>query len=642
MASPALKLPQTLDQALTAYRSGQFIEAETICQEIVLARPDFFDALYVLAVVEAMLGKHDLALANYDRALALQPAHAEALSNRGNTLKALQRYDEALASFDCALVLQPGYATALINRGAVLYDLRRYEEALENYERALTLRPDSVDALYNSGGVLHELKRYDEAIASYDRALVLRPDLAEAHANRANSLNELKRFDEALSGLDRALALRPNIVEAILNRGNTLNSLKRYDEALATYDRALALHPGHAGVHYNRGTTLHEMKRYEEALTSYDHAVSLQPNYPQALSNRGAALYELIRHKEALASYDRAIGLQPDFPEAHWNAASLCLLTGNFGRGWAEYEWRWQYEAMALAKRNFAQPLWRGEAIDGQAILLYGEQGLGDAIQFCRYASLVAARGGKVILEVDKRLQELVAGVAGVTQVKSRGDAFPNFDWHCPLLSLPLVFGTQLDTIPSAASYLGASPRKLAGWSDLLGAKNRCRVGLVWSGNAAHKRDQNRSMGLSTLLPILDANATFISLQKDIRPADAALLGQRGDIVQFPDKLVDFSDTAALMAHLDLIISVDTSTAHLAGALGRPVWILLPYLPDWRWLLDRDTSPWYPSARLFRQDETRAWESVVVRVRAALSDFIDGQRLRNKAAPEQIAPGLLK
>ena len=623
MASPALKLPQTLDEALAAYRAGQFAKAEKICQQIIETRQDFFDAVYVLAVVQAMLAKHDLALANYDAALALQPQHAEALSNRGNTLKALKRYDEALDSYDRALSLQPNYVAALINRGAALYDLKRYNEALRSYDRALALRPDAVDALYNRGGVLHELKRYDEAVASYDRALTLRPDLAEAHANRANALNELKRFDEALAGFDRALVLRANLVDAIFNSGNALNSLKRYDEALAAYDRTLALQPGHAGAHYNRGTTLHEIRRYEEALTSYDRALALQPDFPQALSNRGATLYELRRHGEALASYDRAIALQPDFPEAHWNAASLRLLTGDFARGWVEYEWRWKYEAMALAKRNFTQPLWRGEALNGQTILLHAEQGLGDAIQFSRYAPLVAARGGRVILEVHRQLHDLMTSVSGVTQVMSRDDALPNFDWHCPLLSLPLAFGTQLETIPSSTPYLSAPPQKAADLGIRLGVKNRCRVGIIWSGNPAHKRDQNRSVPLSAFLPILDTDATFISLQKDVRPADAAVLGQRSDIVQFSDNLVDFSATAALMAQLDLIISVDTSTAHLAGALGHPVWILLPYLPDWRWLLDRDTSPWYPTARLFRQDETRAWEGVLVRVRQALSDFIN-------------------
>jgi len=367
---------------------------------------------------------------------------------------------------------------------------------------------------------------------------------------------------------------------------------------------------------------LHEMRRYEDALTSYGRALALQANYPEAWSNRGATLYELKRHDEALASYDRAIALQPDFPEAHWNAASLRLLTGDFERGWAEYEWRWKYEAMALAQRKFTQPLWRGEPLEGKTILLHSEQGLGDTIQFCRYAPLVSARGGRVVLEVDKSLLELMTSLSGEVQVVSRGAALPDFDLQCPLMSVPLAFATDLETVPSAPSYLSAPAQRLLEWRGRLGSAKRCRVGLVWSGNPAHKRDQNRSIGLGALLPLLDVDADFISLQKDVRPADAVVLAQRTDIAQFSTKMSDFSDTASLILQLDLVITVDTSVAHLAGALGRPVWVLLPYLPDWRWLLDRDSSPWYPTARLFRQDETRAWGTVIPSVRQALLQFI--------------------
>jgi tetratricopeptide (TPR) repeat protein len=622
MASPAFGLPPALDHAVAAYRAGQYVEAEKICQQIVSTRHDFFDALYVLAVVQAALCKHDPALENYNRALALHPQHAEALSNRGNTLKALNRLEEALDSYDKAIALQPDYVLALTNRGAVLFDLKRYDDALASYDRALVIRPDHVQALYNRAGTLHALQKYEEALANYDKAIHLHPQFADAHANRGNTLNELHRFDEALDSFERALALRPNLVEALCNRGNALNKMKRFEDALASYDRALALHPGHAGSHYNRGSTLHELRRYEEALVSYDRATALRPHYPEASSNRGATLYELKRHGEALESYDRAIALQPDYPEAHWNAASLSLLIGDFTRGWAEYEWRWKYETLKSAKRNFAQPLWGGEVIDGKTILLHGEQGLGDTIQFCRYAPFVAARGGRVILEVDKRLHPLMLSLAGVDQVVPAGDSLPSFDLQCPLLSLPRVFETQLKTIPSAVPYLRATPDKSAEWSARLGSEDGYRIGLAWSGNAAHHRDQMRSISLSALLKLLDTEATFISLQKDVRTTDAAALGQHSDIIQFADALTDFSDTAALISNLDLVISVDTSIAHLAGALGRPVWILLPYLPDWRWLLDRDTSPWYPTARLFRQDDTRQWGGVLARVRDSLREFV--------------------
>jgi len=621
MASPALDLPQALKRALAAYRAGQLIQAEQICQEILSLDRNYFDALYILAVVQATLGKNTEALANYDRALALQPRHAEALSNRGNTLKALRRFDEALDSFDKALAAQPDYPAALSNRGSVLFEVTRYEDALATYDRSLAMRPDQVVALYNRGGALQKLGRFEEAIASYDRALAINPGLVEAHANRGNTLNALQRYGDALVSFDRALVLRPDLVEALTNRGNALNGLKRYDEALASYDRAIVCQPTHSGAHYNRGTTLHQMGRYIEALACYDRAIALQPSYPEAYSNRGATLWELKRHDEALASYDRAIAIQPEFPEAHWNAASLRLLTGDLQRGWEEYEWRWKYKTMALARRNFSQPQWGGEPIEGKTILLHSEQGLGDAIQFSRYAPLVAARGARVILEVDRRLQTLMSSLDDVAQVLSAGDPLPEFDVHCPLLSLPRAFHTLLETIPSHTPYLRAPSDRLSKWNTRLGPKRGLRVGLIWSGNPAHHRDRARSIELNALTPMFDVPATFFSLQKDMRAADAALLAGHKDVIQLADELADFSDTAAVMAQLDLIISVDTSTVHLAGALGRPVWILLPYLPDWRWLLERDTSPWYPAARLFRQDETRGWDSVIPRVQAALSQM---------------------
>ncbi len=626
MASPALDLPQALNRAVAAYKAGQLAQAEGICQQVISVDRNYFDALYVLAVVQATLGKNDDALANYDRALALQPRHAEAWSNRGNTLKSLKRYDEALDSFDKALAAQPDYPAALSNRGAALFEMGRYEDALATYDRSLAIRPDQVVALYNRGGALQKLGRFEEAVESYDRALSVNPALVEAHANRGNTLNALQRYEDALASFDRALALRPDLVEALSNRGNALNGLKRYEEALVNYDRAIACQRTHAGAHYNRGTTLHQMGRYDEALASYDHAIALQPNYPEAFSNRGATLWELKRHAEALASYDRAIAIAPDFPEAHWNAAALRLLTGDFERGWAEYEWRWKYKTMAAGRRNFTQAQWSGEPIDGKTILLHSEQGLGDAIQFCRYVPLVAARGARVILEVDGRLRELMSSLDGAAQAVSPGDTLPHFDVHCPLLSLPRAFRTLIETVPSGVPYLRPPAERLTKWNARLGPNQGMRVGLIWSGNPAHHRDQARSIALEALTPLLDAGAKFFSLQKDVRPADAALLAKRQDVVQIADELADFSDTAAVMAQLDLIISVDTSTVHLAGALGRPVWILLPYLPDWRWLLDRDDSPWYPTARLFRQDETRRWDTVIPRVQAVLSEMISVQK----------------
>jgi tetratricopeptide (TPR) repeat protein len=518
------KLAQTLNRAVSAYKAGKLADAEQLCKQIISAKRDHFDALHILAIVEAALGKSDLALASYDRALALQPDHADALNNRGNTLRALNRFDEALESYDRALALRPNYAEALSNRGSTLEEVNRLDEALASYDRALALRPDFADALYN--------------------------------------------------------------------RGNTLLALKRYDEALASYDRAIALRPGYADAH----------------------------------NNRGQVLKELMRHDEALASYERVLALRPQNIMAHCNAASLRLLTGDFSRGWADYEWRWMKESVVLANRIFPQPLWLGgDAIAGKTILLHSEQGLGDTIQFCRYVPLVAARGAQVIFEVQKSLHPLMTDLAGAAQVIAKGSPLPEFDIHCPLLSLPLVFKTRLETVPSANAYLSAPAQHSMNWQTRLGAKRRPRIGLAWSGNAGHERDRERSIGLRALLPLLDVEATFVSLQKEVRAEDVIVLKERGDILHVGDEFRDFSDTAALMSQLDLVIAVDTSVAHLAGALGKPVWIMLTHIPDWRWLLDRNDSPWYPTARLFRQNDTRAWDGVITRVHEAALKFVEGR-----------------
>jgi tetratricopeptide (TPR) repeat protein len=692
---------KTLNSAVTAYNAGRLAEAEQLCQEILIANQDFFDALHLLAIVQSRLGKRQLALASFDRALAVRANHAEALSNRGLTLRDLKRFDEALASYECALTVQPdhpealsnrgltlhelkrfdealasydralvvrpNYAIALFNRGLTLYELNRLDEALSSYDRALALQPHYAEALSNRGLALHRLKRSDEAVASYDRALEVRPRYAEALCNRGLTLHELNRFDEALASYNRALTLQPHYAEALSNRGLTLHRLKRFDEALASYDRALVVRPDYAEAlsnrgmtlrelnrfeealesynralivrpqfakaHSNRGNALHELNRFDEALESFDSALRVDPEYAEAFSNRGVTLHALMRFEEALSDFQRALKLRPNQADTHYNEALCRLLVGDFHRGWEKSEWRWETEHTSDKKRNFAQRLWLGSSdLAGKPILLHGEQGFGDIIQFCRYIPLVAERAGRVILEIPEPLTALMRTLPDTAQIVSRGDPLPYFDFHCPLLSLPLAFRTGLKTIPSACPYLHASPQAASRWDARLSPWTGPRVGLVWSGRPTHKNDRNRSIKLQALLPLLDIDAVFVSLQRDLRADDAAILKDQKNIIHFGDELRDFSDTAALISNLDLVISVDTSVAHLAGALSKPVWILLPFIPDWRWLLDRDDSPWYPTARLFRQDHTRIWDGVIVRVKEALHSFKNARYVRRAAA----------
>jgi tetratricopeptide (TPR) repeat protein len=586
---PHAELASAFSQALALHQAGRLAEAEKIYGQILKVQPNHFESLHLVGVIYAQRGNHVESVRQIDLALQINPKAADAHTNRGNALQELKRLDDALASYDKAIALKPDYAEAFNNRGLALQKLKRLD-----------------------------------ALASYDKALALKPDYAEAFYNRGDILRELKRLEEALASYDKALALKPGYADAFNNRGNVLRELKRLEEALASYDKALALKPDYAEAFNNRGIALQELKRFEWALASYDKALALKPDYAEAFYNRGNILRELQRPDDALANYDKAIAYKSDYVEAHWNEALLRLLTGDFSRGWAKYEWRWRNESLALSTRNFSQPLWLGaEAIDGKTILLHSEQGLGDTIQFCRYVPLVAARGARVILEVERPLHEIMTNLAGATEVISKGDALPDFDFHCPLLSLPLAFGTHLETVPSVTSYLRAPGQTLKHWQARLGPKARPRIGLVWSGRPAHKNDQNRSISLRSLLPLLDIEATFVSLQKDVRSDDAAVLKECNDVLHFGDELKDFSDTAALILQLDLVISVDTSVAHLAGALGKPVWILLPHNPDWRWLLDRHDSPWYPSARLFRQQQFGNWAHVIDQVKSELCSAAD-------------------
>jgi tetratricopeptide (TPR) repeat protein len=623
MTTVSLTLSQVFEFAVKAYQAGKLTEAEQLCLKILSADPDSAPTLNLLAVINSALGRNDAALSNTDRALALWPDFVEALVNRGIALYGLKRFSDALADYDRAIALRPDRADTLVNRGNALGKLQRHVEALASYDDTLKLQPAHVNALVGRATTLHDLRQHDEALKGYDRALALRPEHAEVLVNRGVTLHELKRPTEALNSYDRALAVEPNNIDALTNRGVALHDLGRYGEALASHERALAVQPGHAAALSNRGLSLHKLGRLDEAVASYDRALAVQPDYTDALVNRGVTLHGLKRFDEALASYDRAVALRPDHADAHFFGSLSQLLTGDFDRGWIDYEWRRKGASTGPSKRDFPQPLWLGsEEIADKTILLYSEQGFGDTIQFCRYVPLVAARGARVILEVEEPLVGLLTGLAGTARTITKGNPLPDFDLQCPLLSLPLAFKTQLETIPSTVPYLRAPDQALLKWGARLPIKRRLRIGIAWAGNAKHIRDRERSIGLGDLLPLWDVDATFVSLQKEARAADTATLSECADIIHFGHELAGFSDTAALISHLDLVISVDTAIAHLAGALGKPVWILLTYVPDWRWLLDRDDSPWYPTARLFRQSETREWNSVIACVRDALLNFI--------------------
>lgn len=648
-----------LKRAVGFHQQGQLDLAEPLYREVLARAPAHFDALHLLGVLQYQKGRYEAAvelignalklsssqpaahsnlglalqklgrpqeaLASFDRALALRPDYAEALNNRGHALRKLGRPQEALAGFERALSLKPGYVEALGNRASVLQALGRPEEALASCDRALALKPGDADAHGNRGSILQVLERPAEALASYDRALALNPDDARAHCNRGVTLQALKRTQEALASYDRALGLDPDYVEALSNRSDALRELGRPAEALASCDRALALEPGCTAALCNRSAALQQLGCPAEALASCDRALELEPDYAEALYNRGTTLQMLNRPEEALASYGRALALEPGHAAAHWNESLCRLLTGDFERGWREYEWRGRNDRLNPWKRDFSQPPWLGgQPIAGRTILLHAEQGLGDTIQFCRYARLVAERGATVLLEVQPPLRPLLEGLRGVSRLLTQGEALPAFDCHTPLLSLPLAFDTRLDSIPADVPYLGSDPERVDEWRARLGPRLLPRVGLTWSGTLGHKNDHNRSIPLAQCAGLLPGGVQAVSLQKDLRASDAATLEARGDILHFGDALMDFADTAALVELMDVVVTVDTSVAHLAGAMGKPVWILLPFAPDWRWLLEREDSPWYPTARLFRQPAIGDWASVIDRAWSELRRLASG------------------
>jgi len=518
-------------------------------------------------------------------------------------------------------VIEKNPQNALASESDARLELKRHEAALASCDQAIALKPDDAEAYKNRGNALLALKQHDAAIQSYDRAILLRPDYADAHFNRGNVLNLIEQHEAAIQSFDRAIALNPGDAEAYNNRGIALQVLKRHDAAIQSFERAIALNPGYADAFNNCGNVLKEIKRYDEALACYDKALAIKPDFAEVLSNRGSVLHELKRYDEALASYDQALAIKPDYAEAHWNESVCRLLIGDFKRGWEKHEWRWKIDALNIARRNFSQPLWLGnEGIAGKTILLHAEQGFGDTIQFARYAQAVAEKGARVILEVQPTLRPLLSDISGPYQVLSQGEPLPGFDFHCPLLSLPLAFNTRLESIPCSIPYLSARAPAVKKWKEKLGQNDAHgpRVGFVWSGNPAHKNDHNRSIALSRLVALGDLGVMPVSLQNAVRPEDERVLAANKHILHFGSELKDFSDTAALVSLMDLVISVDTSVAHLAGALGKPVWILLPFAPDWRWLVDREDSPWYPSARLFRQPTIGDWDSVIDAVRQQL------------------------
>ena len=583
-------------------------------------------ALYQSGLQHLSAGRHLDAQIACRQALAIDAGHADSLHLMGLLFLQTQQYDHAVEWLSRA-ILQDPRTDFLSTLGIALKQMGRLDDALRVFDKAVQLEPDDAELRRQLGLTLLAVNRPTDALLAFQHALQLDPRHWEASYQSAAILHHLERFDEALLQINACDQLRPDHAPTLQIRARVFRALKRYQECLADNIRAHTLDPADPITCNNMGDALLWLGRYDEGLQWFDKALTLRPDFVEVLLNKGFALFHTHRIDEAAETYRRVTELDPGNAKAAWQLAHLALLTGDFAAGWAAREARWSVPDFSPEYPKFSQPKWLGEEpVGGKTILVHVDEGLGDTLQFARYLPLMADRGAHIVLVAQDALCPLLSGVRGVSEcVPFSARTYPPFDMHCPIVSLPLAFGTTLETIPPANYLPPLAAERIARWENRLGPRDRPRVGLAWSGNPKQGNDRNRSMPFARLEPLLDLDATYVSLQKDLRPDDAALLA-KSNVVDLTAHLTDFVETAALVSCLDVVITVCTSVAHLAATLGRPTWVMLPHLPDWRWLLDRDDSPWYPTVRLFRQDGAREYTRVVESVRIELSTMITDRR----------------
>jgi Flp pilus assembly protein TadD len=570
----------------TAQDTKNLEKARTACRTALRAKPYDIDCMNALGLIECQLGNPSAAKQWFKKAVGLKPDRAE---------------------------IQANY-------GFVLIEEEEYAEAIVTLRHAVALAPRHIEAAYHLGLALSKTGQLDEAAAVYRQVLILKPDYVEALNSLGNLLFDQGKPRDAIVCFQRALAVRPDYVMGYNNMGLVLAALGELDDAEAQYRKAISLMPNYPEAHNNLGVVFAQRGKFEESIGCYQQALALRPDYPEAHNNLGNALKDCGQIEDAITHYEKALRKQSS-PDYRHNLALAQLAVGQFDQGWRNYEARWQTKALTHVFRNFTQPQWQGEEAVGRTILVHAEQGFGDTLQFCRYAPLIKARDMRVIMEVPPALVKIIGSLDGVNQVIAEGQDLPDFDLHCPMMSLPLAFATKLGTIPASIPYLAADQKDAAAWqSRLPDAKGALRVGLVWEGNARTQTqdlaaaNRRRSIAPELLAPIIEVpGVQFYSLQKVGAPAP-----EHFGLIDTMSECNDFAATAALIANLDLIISVDTAVVHLAGAMGKPVWGLNRFSGCWRWLRGREDSPWYPTLRLFHQKSAGDWKNVIEQVRSAL------------------------
>lgn len=578
-----------LAAGMAHHNAGRLAEAEAAYRQILAADPKQPDALHLLGVIALQVGKADIAVELIGQAIRHHDRNAAYFSNLGTALRRLGRFDEALDVCRRAVDIAPGFVDAYNNLANSAMDKQLYDEAAEALRRLLAQRPALVDQRLLLG-----------------RALILAGRPAEA----ADELRDL-------------LERQPGLSAACVNLGVALRKLGRPAEAVAVYRKGLAATPDDTALLSNLGSTLDGEGRGSEAVALFHRAIARQPDFADAHVNLSVALRDLNRLEEAGAAAREAIRLKPDSAEAHTNLGHTRLLLGDLEQGFAEYEWRFRLPDFSSPKRSFGVPVWDGGPLAGRTLLVHDEQGVGDGINFIRYVPLLKERGARVVVEVNTQLVRLFQGVEGADAVVGRFTPLPPVDASVSLLSVPRLLGTRVDTIPAKVPYLKAEPALLESWGERLASVPGRKVGIVWAGSPEHRNDRNRSLALESLAPLGQVpGVCLVSVQKGPAAARLERPVPGMDVLDLGREIRDFADTAAILMHFDLLISVDTSVAHLAAALGRPVWTLLPFAPDWRWLMDREDTPWYPTMRLFRQARAGDWDGVLARVAAALRETV--------------------
>ena len=629
-----MSVPQALAMAWQNLQAGQWHQAEQIYLQILDADPCHADALLLLGVIAYQTGRVQQAVRYLQTALRVKRDFPEALNYLGLAVQAQGRLAEAVGCFEQALHVWRDLAETHKNLANAPRRQGKPDEAADHLQHSLRLLAASADGYYNLGNALREQGKLAEATACFQEAVRLRPEFAPAHNNLGVALEEQEKPAEAAASFEQAVRLRPDFAEAHNNLGNALRQLGCFEKAAASLEQALRLNLEDAQAHHNLGNVRQAQDRLAQAAACYEHALRLRPDYADAHYNLGIVLQLEGNYAQALAHLEQALQARPDFAEAHCNRSILRLLLGNLEQGWPEYEWRWRMRRFPPFPSK--QVPWDGKPLEGRTILLHAEQGLGDTFQFIRYAALVKERGGTVLAACQPELLGVLSGCRGIDQLLPLGEALPACAVQAPLLSLPGLCGTTLATIPAQVPYLVADRERALHWRNDLAATSGFKIGICWQGSASHWNDRRRSVPLSQFAPVAEVPGIhLVSLQRGLGQEQWRLVSGDWPVLELADPPEELSEawveSAALMCALDLVITVDTAVAHMAGALGVPVWLALPFNPDWRWLLEREDSPWYPSMRLFRQRRPGDWADVFARLAAELRSLQSATRSTARA-----------